>query len=539
MAATPWEEQGDSNEDDTESRVSEQLSTKLHPSLLRGVPLHATLAGWGQHWANPDNGMFTIEKQPSYELSRPVESLDAFLSHDWASSRILKLLSLLIVYNSRAAFLSTLVVSILLGLLRGYWQNLATAGWTVAFGHGTFVFVFLFWQWLQRPFQRPRMVFLDKLCVAQHDAEKKKQGIMAMAAFLLSSKKLVVLLTPRYCQRLWCAFELATFMKEPKRLRAGIWLAFLMLCLASTVLPLVFYLGIGMVADMDDVLRQLADFKMQDAECFCCSHGHRHPTTSAQLPCDKRLVHKMLKEWYGEQGEHGDGAIDCSDCMYLERFNHVIREDLAPQVASLVGGFALPSNYTLYMVAVSAIPYLADHIAVFVVSLRAGTPSGYALFTWTLREASRWGVVAVASMLSVRLSLPLWKVCLRFCQNGSKWRLEDLREELAKLRDVDQKEISSTGLQDYERGAAFTSDLMLKGASENLSEEIAVQKAAIQEWKERVAVLEQQNAGLQVAVASAEHLLHRGRERLDAAKEPPGPWISAGSGGFRAEDSGL
>ena len=160
----------------------------------------------------------------------------------------------------------------------------------------------------------------------------------------------------------------------------------------------------------------------KDAECFCCSHGHRHPTTSAQLPCDKRLVHKMLKEWYGEQGEHGDGAIDCSDCMYLERFNHVIREDLAPQVASLVGGFALPSNYTLYMVAVSAIPYLADHIAVFVVSLRAGTPSGYALFTWTLREASRWGVVAVASMLSVRLSLPLWKVCLRFCQNGSKSR---------------------------------------------------------------------------------------------------------------------
>ena len=170
----------------------QELKTQLEPELLRGVPLDVALAGWGRHanvmqvlepqgfslfdgpsdgrhWETPDSGMFNVDPE-SYELSRPTESLDVFLSHDWASSGTLKFLSLLIICNSRAAFLACLTVSIVVGVLRGY-ELLPDEGWTVVLGHATFLLVFAFWQRIRRTVCRPLMVFLDKLCVAQHDEQ--------------------------------------------------------------------------------------------------------------------------------------------------------------------------------------------------------------------------------------------------------------------------------------------------------------------------------------------------------------------------------
>ena len=48
------------------------------------------------------------------------------------------------------------------------------------------------------------MVFLDKLCINQMDSEKKQQGILGLGAFVLRSKKLLVLWSPRYFNRMWC-----------------------------------------------------------------------------------------------------------------------------------------------------------------------------------------------------------------------------------------------------------------------------------------------------------------------------------------------
>ncbi|CAE6920966.1 unnamed protein product [Symbiodinium sp. CCMP2456] len=91
-----------------------------------------------------------------------------------------------------------------------------------------------------------------------------------------------------------------------------------------------------------------------------------------------------------------------------------------------------------------------------------------------------------------------------------RWRLEDLREELAKLKvDVERQKAQRPVVTQPKAGE-----------KENLAEEISAQKTAIQEWKKRVAGLEQEGAGLQVAIASAEQVLQRGRERLDAACSP-------------------
>ena len=60
-------------------------------------------------------------------------------------------------------------------------------------------------------------MFLDKLCIAQHDVALKEQGILGLAAFLDIADELTVLWSPRTLQRLWCVYELSTFLRRPEK----------------------------------------------------------------------------------------------------------------------------------------------------------------------------------------------------------------------------------------------------------------------------------------------------------------------------------
>lgn len=51
------------------------------------------LSGCGQHFARPDPGMFKVDHR-LYELSRQMKRFHSFLSHDWSTSRWMKLMSL-------------------------------------------------------------------------------------------------------------------------------------------------------------------------------------------------------------------------------------------------------------------------------------------------------------------------------------------------------------------------------------------------------------------------------------------------------------
>ena len=196
------------------SNIASQRSLRVQiaPELLRGVTLHECLSGWAKHWSS-SGGMFSAkEGVDSYTLSRQTTRFHNFLSHDWGTSRWLKLTALLVIFNSRAAAVGTLAVSVLSGILRAS-GILPDGSWAVATGYLTFFIFFCFWQRIRAVF-KPRMVFLDKLCIAQHDAALKEQGIMGLAAFLDRSEKLTVLWSPRYFQRLWCTYEISTFLRK-------------------------------------------------------------------------------------------------------------------------------------------------------------------------------------------------------------------------------------------------------------------------------------------------------------------------------------
>ncbi|CAE7688140.1 unnamed protein product [Symbiodinium pilosum] len=148
-------------------------------------------------FGTPDDGLFDVDTT-KYQLSKSASRLDHFLSHDWASSRWLKLMSLLVLHNSGPAFCTSLATSLLVGILVAC-ELLPYSLWTPLLGHFSFFFVLCFWQRIRASFGHPLMVFLDVLCIAQHDEKLKKKGILGLGAFVVNSKSLVVLWTPRPC----------------------------------------------------------------------------------------------------------------------------------------------------------------------------------------------------------------------------------------------------------------------------------------------------------------------------------------------------
>eukprot|EP00438_Fugacium_kawagutii_P003633 Skav224203 [mRNA] locus=scaffold939:767475:786201:- [translate_table: standard] len=256
--------------------------------------------------------MFSVD-QSLYDLSKQTESYDEFLSHDWETSRWSKFCAMLVIYNSRAAFLCTLLVSISVGIFRAT-GILPNQLWTQLCVLVVFPLVLCFWQRVCRIFGRSKVVFLDKLCIAQHDDELKLKGIFGLAGFLDRSQQLTIFWSYRYFSRLWCTYEVATFLKALKQKQKPILVIpvklAVILCLFSAaelwmmggfylsayvnlsddterdigfgqllrffmffatfyipILPLLFYIGLGMMVELKELPEQLKDFRVQDAKC--------------------------------------------------------------------------------------------------------------------------------------------------------------------------------------------------------------------------------------------------------------------------------
>jgi len=442
------------------SSVSRELRTELEPELLRGVPLDVVLSSWARHFRPPDPGMFQVD-HANYDLSKQLDYYDEFLSHDWETSRWYKLCTMMMIYNSRAAFWCTCFASIAVGILSAL-KILPNELWTQLSVLAVYPLVLCFWQRIRSIFARPMMVFLDKLCIAQHDEELKQKGIFGLAGFLDHSRQLTIFWSHRYFSRLWCTYEVGTFLRDKKQkpilvipvklavifsifslaelLIMGGYFASASLTLETEstenefqqlisfllffsifyapALPVLFFLGIGMMSDLTDLPRQLREFRVQDAKCFCCSNQHRHPDTGETLPCDRELMFHTLKKWFGKEEDLHD--------EHLETFNQLVHKDLAPQVLQSVASDVLPFSYSMYMVVVSCFPGLCSLIP----RLVEGPPdtSGAILqhTIWVCREIMAWIFPGVVVLYALRLSTRFWLIAVRLSPKGSP----DLRHRL-------------------------------------------------------------------------------------------------------------
>ncbi|CAE7601347.1 unnamed protein product [Symbiodinium natans] len=384
-----------------DTEISKQtLTTRLEANLLRGVHLEASLRGFGRSFAHGASQSAQTSEKFSEE-SFMVEALDVFLSHDWRTSRWLKFMSLLIIFNLRAATVVTVIATILLGFLLGRFggEQVELESWYYVIPYVMFCVVLCFWQRVRKIF-RATTIFLDKLCISQQDPELRAAGIKGLAAFLDASTSLVVLWSPRYFTRLWCAYELAAYARHPERLKpmqlmpVAVSLLLLLIFLSGSTaltayeivqnillrsptnnnganggmfrpnifalslainsgllasfLPAACYFGAQMMTHIQSLEQQLSEFSIENAECFCCSNDHVNPETGEVLACDRAMIYETLRTWYGER--------------FSETFNTIVRTKVSKLVLGRAGRMVVPLEYKLYLALVTSTPGLLDAV---------------------------------------------------------------------------------------------------------------------------------------------------------------------------------
>ncbi|CAK9028350.1 unnamed protein product [Durusdinium trenchii] len=379
------------------------MEIPLDPELVRGVPLHHCLRGLGHHWRRQSAGA-------DLDLSQKTEHIDYFLSHDWETSRLLKWMTLLVMFNAPAAAVVTLIVTgVMIPFSVFGFIPYQLVLWQPLVGHLSYLIMLLIWQDLRRLCRKPLLVFLDKLCIAQRDLYLKERGIRGLGSFLKCSRSLTILWSPRYFSRLWCCYEVASYLKDESHasgkakpielipvtmagmlliasLMASMWL--LALCclmsfgsIASELLqdrvlfelfgkgnifvPFATYLALGYTS-LFELPEHLSEFRVQETRCFCCSNQHRHPFSDEELPCDRELVFATLQKWFGSAPEGEE------DEEYLDRFNLLVQEKLSSRMSSTVGRGLPPLRHVLSTVCVAPVPFYSVFVTIWLWELMHG-----------------------------------------------------------------------------------------------------------------------------------------------------------------------
>jgi hypothetical protein len=190
--------------------------------MLRTVTAKTVLRGFGR--------VFRSQGIEAFSLSQECERLGYFISHSWSAPWLAKYITLAFHFNFWIATIASVVLIILflvLGLLyinHDTWNDIRESVNPslifVGIGFLTFLPALLFGSELVSCFpcissNRTRC-FLDKCCINQTDPILKRRGIEALGVFLARSDVLLILWSPDYFLRLWCAYEVAVYMSlEP------------------------------------------------------------------------------------------------------------------------------------------------------------------------------------------------------------------------------------------------------------------------------------------------------------------------------------
>ena len=208
------------SEGDTYRELTRDLDC---PSMLRTVTAKTVLRGFGRVFRS--QGI-----DSAFALSQECERLGYFISHSWSAPWFAKYVTLSFHFNfwiATAVSFTCITTFLVLGLLyidHTVWDAIRDkvnpSLIFVGIGVLSFVPALMFGSELVSCFPcvdsaRTRC-FLDKCCINQTDPVLKRRGIEALGVFLARSDVLLILWSPDYFRRLWCAYEVAVYMSlEP------------------------------------------------------------------------------------------------------------------------------------------------------------------------------------------------------------------------------------------------------------------------------------------------------------------------------------
>ena len=314
------------------------------------------------------------EEYRNYLLSKPVHAIDCFISHSWRTcgfdkklvlafflhSRVAALVSFLFLFTSSAIVYNRFSGTPTLCQQRTTDEWLIDCVWSggVVIGTGlSFLLTLRFGQHL--PFTGLTF-FMDKVCIHQGDHELKSRAMQSLDIFLLYSRRMLVMWAPDYFNRLWCVYELATYLKlHPDGMKRVVFLptwmprfAFLTTIVLGVQMPILGMVNTGPLLAWG--MRVAGPFwgwilvhnlavvvpAATAGGYMCYTKARRHAymieqmrhfdtnTAMCQEESDKLFLLDLIElMWRSSEGTR-DG---------IQQFEHFVRETLPVQLISVVG----------------------------------------------------------------------------------------------------------------------------------------------------------------------------------------------------------
>ncbi|CAK9051477.1 unnamed protein product [Durusdinium trenchii] len=320
----------------------------LTPEALRVTCAHQALRCCGRALRPLDDDLFGE--------SVVSETISCFWSHSWHGRHWMKSFSLMMRYNGLSSVLlgsfSALVMTVffscgvLPGIPRGFGETYREhwSAWSLPAGFVTAAITFVLW----RPKQ---LVFLDRICINEHDTDLKLASIYSLAGILKKSDQMLVLWDSTWSDRLWCLFELAAFLKS-KTVREqellitptflgpcsiALFVGVFIVMLPVTTVPMPSIAGVGGVGpyfvlvplsgavlfllvsgyfiaaafrayfrSVQTMKTKLLQISCDHAKCACCDLNHVYE--GVRIMCDREIVKECISIWFGSEEAFEDYA---------------------------------------------------------------------------------------------------------------------------------------------------------------------------------------------------------------------------------------
>ncbi|OLP91882.1 hypothetical protein AK812_SmicGene26355, partial [Symbiodinium microadriaticum] len=241
--------------------------------------------------------------------------------HPQGTSGIRKYLSLLILFNARAAMMSTFLGS----RYEAFSDRLASSSLTVSASRKMTRCVFELATFLRSRCSRP----IQLLPVE-----------MSMLSFLIGLCYSMVNLAYR-------TIDEARNFTVPGGLEATPWLATLkasgwLAVIGGPVVPFFIYLGLDFMMKLRLLPTQLHTFV-----------DHSDPHTKTPIFCDRKLIMEKLTEWYGDPEDCEDMDVDADRA--IEQFNHLVRKELSDVCLAMMSGRDVLWRYIYLLIGMSLV----------------------------------------------------------------------------------------------------------------------------------------------------------------------------------------
>ena len=179
---------------------------------------------------------------------------------------------------------------------------------------------------------------------------------------------------------------------------------------AIVIGPLIFYVGINLMKDIESLRLQLSSFSIEQSKCYCCSISHQDPTTGLRIPCDREVIFATLQEWYGQKDEEVGS--------FIGTFNALVRDHLAGIVRETLHDITGQLRYGMCMVVVVLMPLLPCYLMPNWEYLQVSNSQLLAFF---MRNLMDWAKLPLLAMLAFWAAIRNCELGLCLCQSKKKY----------------------------------------------------------------------------------------------------------------------